>query len=242
MVATALAVAGVVGALSLAGIFIVYLIDSLGGDDSSKPAQLQPSTTGTTAPALADGASGSSGAAGAKTTPGAAAPGAAAPGAKAPAGATGVNPKLNRIPDNQQYQPFKNSSEGYTIDFPKGWNATGKGGDVTWAMGKNSERVVMARTAPQKPKDIRTAFRNNPAARVVLSPRYVSLGGTRAIKLTFQQVGAKDEKGNPIKLFVDEYKYYRGGKVATLDLVTTGAVRRDNLDDWDRIARSFQWG
>lgn len=237
MVATVLAVAGVVGALSLAGIFIVYLIDSIGGDDSSTPAQQQTSPTGTTAPPLADGASGSSGAAGAKT-----APGAPAQGAKAPAGATGVNPKLNRIPDNQQYESFKNSSEGYTIDFPKGWNATGKGGDVTWAMGKNSERVVMAKTPPQKPKDIRAAFRNNAAARVVLSPRYVSLGGTRAIKLTFQQVGAKDEKGNPIKLFVDEYKYYRGGKVATLDLVTTGAVRRDNLDDWDRISRSFRWG
>jgi hypothetical protein len=239
MVATALAVAGVVGALSLAGIFIVYLIDTIGGDDSSKPAQVQPNTTGATAPALPDGASGASGPTGSAGS--GASPGAKAPGAL-PQGATGNNPKLNRIPDNQQFENFKNSSAGYSIDFPKGWTTNGRGNDVTWSFGKNSERVVMARAAAQKPRQIQADFRNNKQVRVVLNPRYVSLGALRPIRVTFQQLGAKNDQGDPIKIFVDEYKFYRGGKIATLDLVTTGAVRRDNANEFDRIARSFRWG
>ena len=63
MVATALAVAGVVGALSLAGIFIVYLVDTIGGDDSNDPTQVQPRTTGATgATGVPDGTSGPTGA------------------------------------------------------------------------------------------------------------------------------------------------------------------------------------
>lgn len=236
MVATALAVAGVVGALSLAGIFIVYLVDTIGGDDSNNPSEVQPRTTGATgatAPGVPDGTSGPTGAGGL--------PGSDAPGAL-PDGPTGVNPKLNRIPDNQQFENFKNSSAGYSIDFPKGWNSSGKGDDVTWAMGKNSERVVLATTAPQKLKDLSAAIRNNKSALIVLNPRYVRLGSLRPIRLTFRQVGAKNEQGAPIQLFVDQYKFYRGGKVATLDLVTTGAVRGDNANEFDRIARSFRWG
>jgi hypothetical protein len=228
MVATALAVAGVVGALSLAGIFIVYLIDTIGGDDSNDSTQVRPSgSTGSTSPSLPDGGTGQTGPTG--------------PTPEAPGGATGFNPKLNKIPDDQQYASFNNASGGYSVEYPKGWSAKGKGDDVTWESGKNSERVVVASTQKQSVRDVKRALRNNKAAKILLDPRTVSLGSTRPVKSVFQQVGATNEQGAAIKIIVDQYRFYRGGKVATLDLVTTGAVRRDNLDDWDRIARSFRW-
>ena len=112
---------------------------------------------------------------------------------------------------------------------------------MTWSIGKNSERVTLVKTPVQTPKDIKAAYRSNKSARIVLSPRYVRLGSLRPIRLTFQQVGATNEQGAAIRIFVDQYKFYRGGKVATLDLVTTGAVRRDNANEFDRISRSFRW-
>jgi hypothetical protein len=227
MVATALAVAGVVGARAR-GRFIVYLIDTIGGDDSNDSTEVQPSgSTGTTSPSLPDGATGETGPTG--------------PTSKAPGGATGFNPKLNKIPDNQEYESFDNASEGYAVDHPKGWAIKGEGDDVTWESGKNSERVVVARTRRQSARDVKRALRDNKSIKILLDPRAVSFGSLRPIKAVFQQVGATNEQGAAIKVIVDQYKFYRGGKVATLDLVTTGAVRRDNLDDWDRIARSFRW-
>ena len=45
--------------------------------------------------------------------------------------------------------------------------------------------------------------------------------------------------GKRVKLVVDRYAYYQGGRVAIVDLGT--AVGVDNVDAYRMISRSFKW-
>ncbi len=228
-----LAVAGVIGALSLAGIFIVYLVDTIGGDDSTSakpagttgpPGLVVPPVTGATGPSgPAENPQGTN-------------------GEQPPAdGSGGANPKLNRIPDNQVYETYRNSGGGYSILYPKGWNKEEDGDGVTFSVGLNSEHVGVANGPAPTTKSVREAIAANKKLVIVTPPRMINLNGQRVVKSTVRVLGVRRESGAVVRAFIDRYDFGRGRKIAVLELSTTGAVRTPNADDFNKIAQSFRW-
>ena len=68
-----------------------------------------------------------------------------------------------------------------------------------------------------------------------------TINGQQAIKVTLRQLGVKQASGSPVRLIIDQYQFAKGGKLAVIDLATTGAVRRANTDDYQKIIQSFRW-
>ena len=60
-------------------------------------------------------------------------------------------------------------------------------------------------------------------------------------KVTYATVGPKDPvTGKRLAVTVDRYVYFKGGKVATVDLGNPVGV--DNVDAFRMISESFRWG
>src|SRR5437870_4825745 len=139
-----LAVAGVLGAISLAGIFVVYLVNTIGDNNDGQ-------TTAAVATPGATGATGGTGAASANGAAGSSPPAAATPpaaagktGATPPAAAGGTppGPGLNVIPRNQVFTTFTNRSAGYSILYPKGWVKKGVTTDLQFVHNNDFIRIA----------------------------------------------------------------------------------------------------
>ena len=230
-------VAGVIGALSLAGIFVVYLVDTIGDDSSSgsTPARgttLQRGTSGPTA-------SSDAGAAPSKTPAPSSSKGSSA--TPAPAPAAGGSPRINRIPDNQVYTTFTNKSAGYSILTPKGWTKGGSGTGIEFRLGLDNERIDIAQGQLLTPVVVGRILQANSSIRILKQPRFVKVGGVKAIKSTFRQLGVVAGVGKPANLIVDQYRLAKKGKVATIALGSPKGVLKYNADDYRKIIASFRW-
>ena len=66
-------------------------------------------------------------------------------------------------------------------------------------------------------------------------------GPNQVVKVTYTTQGAKSPvTGQRPKITVDRYVYFKGGKVATVDLANPVGV--DNVDAYRMISESFRWG
>jgi hypothetical protein len=241
-VAIALATAGVLAALSLAGIFIVYLVDTIGGDDSSSSTQ----TAGTSSP--------TGGTAATTPRPGASAPGAgaSAPGAGGAGaggagadnagggGAQGGARRANRIPDNQQYKTFRSSSAGYTILYPEGWDESGSSKNKSWTFRLDFEHVIVGRGPKPTVERTRTALGNQKKFKVVSPPKEVRLNGKPAIKTTVLQIRKREGLG-AARIYIDQYRMEDKGRTAAIDIGCPAGVYKPNEDAFGKIIESFRW-
>jgi len=72
------------------------------------------------------------------------------------------------------------------------------------------------------------------------TPQTVTAGPNQAIKVTYTTRGAKSPvTGQRNKVSVDRYVFFKGGKVATVDL--SNPVGVDNVDAYRMISESFRW-
>jgi len=228
-IAIALAAAGVVGAISLAGIFVVYLIDSLGDDDSPKPAataKLNRATTGPTAatgPSVADGTDGSS-----KSSTGK---------AGATGGKTGSSPaEQNKIPDDQRYTTYTSRSAGFSILVPKGWKENVRGKLIGFSSGANYVLISTGKgPAPTAKSARRQLAKNKKKFKIVDAPRETTVGGNAAVVDKVRDISRKES------FLLDQYRLGKDKKIVVLNLGTPGTVSKDNADDYRRIANSFRW-
>jgi hypothetical protein len=243
LVVIMLAVAGLVGAISLAGIFVVYLVDTI-GDDGSKSTQ-NAGATGATAPGVASSGDGT-------PAPGAPTPAApsgtpAKPGnaGTQPKGKPGAGPGLNVIPKDQKFATYRNASVGYSILYPKGWNKSGNDKDVHFVHNNNFLRISVTRGKPPNVADVRRNLRRNKAVTLPGgsgNPGVVNIKGQRVVKDTLiQKAVLQRTPQGPIRSVVDQYRFAKGGKVAVVDLGTTTRVRPRNADDFRKIAESFRF-
>ena len=222
----ALAAAGVVGAISLAGIFIVYLVDSIGDDNGSKAATTVVGTrTGPTVAAGPTGGNdGSTG--GSKSGTG---------GKAGASGGAAANPEQNKIPDGQQYKTYTNKAAGYSILVPKGWKKNDRGKLVGFASGANFVLIGSRQGPPPTVASVTKNLAKNKNLRIVKKPRATTVGGNPVVVDSVRNIARKEP-------FVqDQYWFGKNKKVAAVNLGTPAAVAKDNADDYRRIAASLHW-
>jgi hypothetical protein len=233
IVVIVLAVAGLLGAISLAGIFVVYLIDTVGGNDSSGPAiAVRPTTPTVAAPT---GPSGTTG-------PTATKPGSPSP---APTSPQASPSRPNRIPNNQLYVPFRNRAAGYSILSPKGWTKTGTNKDISFSFERNFVHVIIANGVSPTVSGLREVVAGNKQLEIVNAPRAIRLNGAPAVKATVHQLGVTQPNGHPVRVLIDQYRFSKSqrgtGPVCAIDFGTAGAVYKANADDFQKVLRSFRW-
>ena len=147
------------------------------------------------------------------------------------------------IPDNQQFLSYKNAPAGYSISYPQGWARSGNGDQVTFQDKGNTVTVRVAPEAHPTPASVSAELKQEAASDPCLqagTPQATTAGPNQVIKVTYTTEGQKSPvTGQRPKISVDRYVYFKGGKVATVDLATPVGV--DNVDAYRMISESFSW-
>lgn len=144
------------------------------------------------------------------------------------------------IPDNQVFLVFHNGAAGYSMKYPEGWAQRGAGKQVTLRDKNNIVRVVVATGTPPTALSVRSEVRALPGVTVSRAPQRTTLAGEPAIKVTYTTVSAANAvTGNRVKLVVDRYYLWKGGRQAVVDLGTPVGV--DNVDAYRLMIESFRW-
>jgi hypothetical protein len=147
------------------------------------------------------------------------------------------------IPDNQQFLTFKNRSGGYAISYPEGWARSGSGADVNFRNLSNSIAIKVTPGSRPTTASVTSELKQEAAADPCLkpgTPQTTTAGPNQVVKVTYTTEGQKSPvTGQRPKITVDRYVYYKGGKVATVDLATPVGV--DNVDAYRMISESFRW-
>ncbi len=147
------------------------------------------------------------------------------------------------IPDNQQFLTFKNRSGGYSISYPEGWARSGNGSDVTFLDKSNTVTIRVAPGAQPTPPSVAAELKQETTTDPCLNPGHpqtTTAGPNQVVKATYTTEGQKSPvTGQRPKITVDRYVYFKGGKVATIDLATPVGV--DNVDAYRMISESFRW-
>jgi hypothetical protein len=147
------------------------------------------------------------------------------------------------IPDNQVFLTFRNQAAGYSILYPEGWARKGGGNRTTFQDKSNVIRIVVRRggrpTVASARADIEKLKASTPSL-TVGSAQTVMLQGQQVVKVSYSSESPPNPvTGRRVKLVIDRYVYFKGGRVAAVDLGT--AVGVDNVDAYRMISRSFKW-
>ncbi|HEY8312895.1 MAG TPA: hypothetical protein VIG51_01870 [Candidatus Baltobacteraceae bacterium] len=142
------------------------------------------------------------------------------------------------IPDTQLFVPFK-STGAYAVLAPEGWSRSVSGSNVTFVWNYDGERVVETSGALNGAAvlgAIRTAFGGVKDAKT----KVVTLPGGPATLVTYTSESAPDAvTGKRVRLENNSYVFRKNGKSARLDLWAPQGS--DNVDQWNKISRSFAW-
>jgi len=163
--------------------------------------------------------------------------GANSPAAEAQATATGD------IPDNQVFLTYRNPSGGYSIVYPEGWAKKGSGDRTTFQDKNNVIYIAVSRgsrpTVASVEAGIAKLKASTPSVKVA-SAQTMTIGGQSVVKVTYSSESQPNPvTGKRVRLIVDRYAYYKGGRLALVDLGTAAGV--DNVDAYRMISRSFKW-
>jgi len=182
---------------------------------------------------------------GAKATP------AVAVGSPSAAGASGERPApaeknpAGDIPDTQAFVPFSSTAGGYTVDAPEGWARTTAGANVQFTDKLDGEAVTIA---PATAAPAAATARNDLVAAVTAVSRSVQvnkvqdvqLPGGAAVLVDYTANSEPDTvTGKQVRLEQKAYFFFKDGKLASVRL--WAPLGADNVDQWQRIARSFRW-
>jgi hypothetical protein len=159
------------------------------------------------------------------------------PAAEAQATATGD------IPDNQVFLTYRNPSGGYSIVYPEGWAKKGSGDRTTFQDKNNVIYIAVSRgsrpTVASVEAGIAKLKASTPSVKVA-SAQTMTIGGQSVVKATYSSESQPNPvTGKRVRLIVDRYAYYKGGRIALVDLGTAAGV--DNVDAYRMISRSFKW-
>ena len=147
------------------------------------------------------------------------------------------------IPDNQVFLTFRNQAAGYSILYPEGWARKGGGSRTTFQDKNNVIRIVVRRghrpTVASTRADVEKLKASTPSL-TVGSAQTVTLQGQQVVKVSYSSESPPNPvTGRRVKLVIDRYVYFKGGRVAAVDLGTGVGV--DNVDAYRMISRSFKW-
>ncbi|HZR91538.1 MAG TPA: hypothetical protein VFA44_03930 [Gaiellaceae bacterium] len=144
------------------------------------------------------------------------------------------------IPDNQVFLTFRNAAAGYSIEYPEGWAQQGSGDRVTFRDRNNIVRIVVARGPAPTATGVRADVGALAGATVRRAPQRLTLAGRPAFEVSYSSESAPNAvTGKRVKLLVDRYYLWSGGRRAVVDLGTPVGV--DNVDAYRLMIDSFRW-
>lgn len=152
---------------------------------------------------------------------------------------------LGDIPDTQAFVKYSNTAAGYQLEVPEGWARAESGSDVTFA-DKFSGVKVSATPATSAPTAA-TALTNEVSrlksgghAVRIDSVTDVNLPGGKAVRITYTSNSDPNAVTNKrVRLEDHTYLFYKNGKVGTVTFYAPQGA--DNVDQWNRMSRSFRW-
>jgi hypothetical protein len=147
------------------------------------------------------------------------------------------------IPDNQVLLTLNDKALGFSMKYPEGWAQKAKGNALTIQDKNNIVRVAITSGAVPTVTSVKsglTALKQKEASLKAGSPLAMTVSGHPAIKVTYTTTSAPNPvTGKSVTLMVDRYYFWRGGKVAVMDLGTPQGV--DNVDAYRLMSESFAW-
>jgi hypothetical protein len=144
------------------------------------------------------------------------------------------------IPDNQVFLVFTNRTAGYSMKYPEGWAQQGSADQVTFRDKNNIVRIVVGRGAAPTQAAVRADVRQLGRARVETQPHAMTIAGRPAFRVVYSTESAPNTvTGKRVKLVVDRYYLWKGGRRAVVDLGTPVGV--DNVDAYRLMIESFRW-
>ena len=148
------------------------------------------------------------------------------------------------IPDTQVFVRYA-SPLGFTIKVPEGWARSDHSASVSFADKYNMIDVSMSgqSTAPTMTsvRAVQAPELESTGRAVKISQiKDVRMGGGTAVLIAYTSNSDPNPVTNKqIRLEHDRFLFYRGGKLATLDMA--GPQGADNVDAWRLMANSFRW-
>jgi hypothetical protein len=144
------------------------------------------------------------------------------------------------IPDNQAFLVFRNGAAHYSMKYPEGWAQQGSGGKVTFRDKNNIVRIVVAPGAAATAASVRKDVAELRGVQVQGAPQAMTISGRPALKVVYSTESAPNGvTGKRVKLVVDRYYLWKGGRRAVVDLGTPEGV--DNVDAYRLMIESFRW-
>jgi hypothetical protein len=144
------------------------------------------------------------------------------------------------IPDNQVFLTFQNAAAGYSMKYPEGWAQQGSGNEVTFRDKNNIVRIVVSSGGPFTATEVKADVATLKGATVTKGPDPATVSGRPAFKVTYTTESAPNAvTGKRVKLVVDRYYLWHGGKRAIIELATPEGV--DNVDAYRMMIASFKW-
>lgn len=151
---------------------------------------------------------------------------------------------LGDIPDTQVFVGHR-SPLGFFLKVPEGWaqRQTATGVNFSNAYNSVSVEITQVASAPTlasvKTQQV-AALEALPTAVRITKVVAVDLPAGKAILIAFSSNSEPNAvTGKAIRLENDQYLLWKRGRLATLTL--SAPFGADNADQWNLIARSFQW-
>ena len=148
------------------------------------------------------------------------------------------------IPDSQAFVAYR-SPLGFSVKAPEGWSRREQQNGVSFT-DKYGSLTVELTDAPMAPTT--ASAKQVQAARLEALPEAVTVSkiaaaavpGGPAVTIAYASNSAPNPvTGKAIRLENEQYLFWQAGKLATLTL--SAPFGADNADQWQLMARSFQW-
>jgi hypothetical protein len=156
-----------------------------------------------------------------------------------------VNPPGD-IPDSQAFISYTNSAGGYQLDVPEGWARSESGSSVTFVNKFDGVKVDVGVTAAKTKTAVEV--RADEAKVLQAQGHAVSVTAVSDIKLPAGNAVVikytSNSEPNPVtnkkvRLENESYLFFRNGREAMLTLWAPKGA--DNVDQWQRMSKSFRW-
>jgi hypothetical protein len=163
---------------------------------------------------------------------------------------TAVAPEVNPpgdIPDSQQFVNYSNAAGGYKLDIPEGWARTENGASAKFVNkfdGVSVDVGMASSQAAPTASSVRASearvIQSQGRAVKITNVADVSLPGGKAVVVKYTSNSDTDPVTNKqVRLENETYFFFRNGKQAMLTVWAPQGA--DNVDQWQRMAKSFRW-
>jgi hypothetical protein len=147
------------------------------------------------------------------------------------------------IPDTQNFLTLAAAHLRISMLYPEGWAVQEAASRVSITDKNNLVRILLSSGPRPSIASVQAqlaVLRRSAPTLTSGAPHAVALKSGAALKVTYTTLSAPNPvTGKQVKLMVDRYVLWHGGRVAVVDLGTPVGV--DNVDAYRRMIESFRW-